>query len=221
MKPVLTSLLLALPLLAAGLFTPTAQAQNIVQDPGFESANSGTGGMDYTAPDFIGDGVWQVTQGEVAVYNNSFTSNVQSHSGNQLAVLTPNFTANTLSQTLTTTPGATYTLSFFAAANNTPNTFGVTFDGVAVAGIPTSLPDTSVNGAILPSSYIEYTATGLRASSAGTILSFTASNPAGLIVLDDVMVRPSAVPAPSALLTALMGATPVLSLACRRLRRRR
>src|SRR5689334_12628203 len=57
-------LLLALPLLSTGLLTKTAQAQNIVQDPGFESADSGGSAMVFGGV-FIGDGAWLVTQGDV------------------------------------------------------------------------------------------------------------------------------------------------------------
>jgi hypothetical protein len=203
---------MAVGVLALSLVPALASAQNLVQDPGFESADTGMGFLTYDAPSFIGDGIWQVTQNEVAVLNNSDDFHLQAHSGNQFVVLTAGGKINTLSQTLQTTPGAFYSLSFFAAADNTVNTFSVSFGGVTVPGIPTSLPNTSTMGNITASDYVEYTATGLQASSANTVLSFTAANTfIGNDLLDDVEVKAVAVPAPSALLTALMGAVPGLT----------
>ena len=188
---------LPLSLLALLACAPLAQAQNLVQDPGFESADAQGGRGRYFAPAFIGDGVWQVTAGEVDVLNN-FNPDLQSHSGSQFVNLTPNFATNTLSQTLATTPGTLYDLAFYATSNSTNNTFGVTFGGVPVPGIPTSLPNTSPNGGSLPSSsYVEYTAMNLLATGSSTTLSFTASN-SRLTYLDDVSVTavPAAVPEP-------------------------
>ena len=198
------SLARALPLSLLVLLAcaPLAQAQNLVQDPGFESANAGGGYVVYFAPDTIGDGVWQVTAGAVVVQNNSALSALQSHSGSQFAYLTPNNSTNTLSQTLTTTPGTLYDLAFYAASDDTNNTFGVTFGGVPVPGIPTSLPDTSSgSGALQSSSYRQYTAMNLLATGSSTTLSFSASNPPGHIFLDDVSVVavPAAVPEPGSI----------------------
>lgn len=107
-----------------------------------------------------------------------------------------------LSQTLTTTPGATYTLSFWLAN-----------DGAADP--PTSLNEFDVfwNGALTPIlsltaqptfDYTEYTFS-LAATGASTLLKFRYGNDADYFRLDDVSVAPAPVPEPSATWLVLPG----------------
>lgn len=167
-----------------------ATAQNIVQDPGFEGAIANNN-ISYNAPAFIGDGVWQVTSGEVAIYKDT-----GKHSGSQYAAIYTSGVSS-LSQSLVTTPGATYDLSFYAQEFFSGDTFAVTFDGITIPGIPSTLP-ANQNG------YTLYTATGLLASGGTTALVFSGSSPSGEINLDDVSVTPqpsggSSVPEPDSI----------------------
>jgi hypothetical protein len=93
--------------------------------------------------------------------------------------------ATTLSQTLGTTPGTTYTLAFYLAQDTATgggqspysNEVIVNFDGATLA----SLSDVPVEG------YTLYTYSGL-ASGGSTVLSLTMGNDLGETLLDDVSV---------------------------------
>ena len=94
MKP-LTKLLLALTAVAALSFACPAKA-NLITNPGFETG-------DLTGWNFVGNG------GVSGLF-----SGQAPHSGNYQAILTTPPTS--ISQSVATTPGATYTIDFFAAA---------------------------------------------------------------------------------------------------------
>ena len=108
--------------------------------------------------------------------------------------------ATTLSQTLTTTPGAMYTVAFYLAQDTTPGTGEppnsneviVSFNGATLA----TLTDLPVEG------YTFYSYTGL-ATSISTELSLTLGNDLGETLLDDVSVS---LPTPEPSTWALMGA---------------
>jgi hypothetical protein len=119
----------------------------MVQDGGFEAADPGgaAGGTNYfTSGSSIDGGLWNVTQGTVGVD----TQNFFVFDGNKSIFLSPGGTSggaggpNSLTQTLATTPGQVYTISFWANAD-VDNTFSVTFGGVAVTGAPSTI---AVNG---------------------------------------------------------------------------
>jgi hypothetical protein len=168
--------LVALAALALLVVAKSAYA-NIVLDPGFESA---TGNTYTSAPSFIGDGVWQVSAGTVYVYDLP----ADAHSGSNFVDLSPNGVPTTLQQTLTTTSGQAYDLTFWFQSPGSP-LITVNF-GTLVETVP--------SGSFL--SWTEASFTDLTATSASTVLSFHSSN--GDDFLDDVSVTPSvvAVPAP-------------------------
>lgn len=162
-----------------------ANASNIVQYPSFESGtpNSYTGAM--------GDG-WIVTAGTGAICNNSGAGCGNAgvaHTGTQMAFLDWSDTFDTITQTLTTAIGQTYTISYFVAgggANLLEVTFGdsTLFDGTAPTGGLTS-----------PSDYVEYTFNS-TATSTSTVLAFSGQRTVGNeILLDDVSVDPAPEPA--------------------------
>ena len=173
MKP-LPKLLLALTAVAALSFAYPAKA-NLIQNPGFEDgafpwAFSGGAGLS------LGAG----------------------HSGNWAGYLeTGGFTS--ISQSITTTPGATYTIDFFVRNSNSlsSGTLNVTFGGTTVySHLFTGLTN-----------YVEVTVTG-TASGGNTTLSFLSSNDgAGKIYLDDISVEPAGVGVPD-------GGTTVSLLGC-------
>jgi hypothetical protein len=165
-----------------------ASASNIVADPGFESGtpNSYTGA--------VGDG-WVVTAGTAAICNNSGAgcgSAGFAHTGTQMAFLDWSDTFDTITQTLTTVIGQTYTISYFVAGSQ-PNFLEVTFGGSTLFNgtAPT-------NGVGSPSDYVQYTFDS-TATSTSTVLAFSGQRTmGGEILLDDVGV--TATPEPSALL---------------------
>jgi hypothetical protein len=169
-----------------------ANAGNLVADPGFENGTPGS----YNGA--MGDG-WFVTGGTGAICNgishlgcgNAGVANT----GTQMGYLDWSNTYNTITETLTTVIGQTYTISYWVAdtnANFLQVQFGTStlFNGTA----PT-------NGVDLPSEYVQYTFSS-TATSTSTVLAFSGQRIAGGngTLLDDVSVTASSVPEPSSLL---------------------
>jgi hypothetical protein len=177
-----------------------ASAANIVVDPGFESGIPGS----YTGD--MGDG-WVVTAGTGAICNVSGAgcgSAGPAHTGSQMGFLDWSDSLNTISQTLTTDIGRTYTISFWVAGDQ-PNFLNVTFGG-----------STLFNGtAPTTGDYVQFTF-GSTATSTNTVLAFSGQRTAGGVeLLDDVSVSASGVPEP-----ATWTLTPVALLGLGVLRRR-
>jgi hypothetical protein len=194
-------------LVLAASFAMQAKAGSIALDGGFESAAVNCTSGVYSGS--LGDG-WTATEGLIAVCNSSDFSGVP-HSGSQMAYLDWSNTVNTVSQTLTTTVGQSYLISYWVA-DNVPDTFSVSFgsqvlfDGTA----PT-------NGVDVASDYVNdtYTAT---ATSSSTILSFTGQwleiEGGNGTILDDVSVTAvsSSVPEPATLGFTALGFLALFSL---------
>jgi len=167
-----------------------ARGGSVVSDGGFELPTpSGTVG--YTGS--LGDG-WTTTQGTIGILNAADGEGGVPHSANQFAYLDWSNTVNTLSQTLTTVAGQSYSISYWVT-DLAPNTLIVSFDGQTLFSgtAPT-------NGVGAAADYVNYNFIA-TASSTSTVLSFTGQwiggeNNYGTI-LDDVTVTSTAIPEPA------------------------
>jgi hypothetical protein len=160
-------------------------AANLASNPGFETGDFS--GWTLSGTDYLPGG------------NGNYygVDSIDAHSGSYGAYFGPVGGVLNLTQTIATTPGTSYEISFWLAqAPATPPTyissFGVSFAG---ANLFTESPAPESN-------YTEYTfeATALSASS---LLQFSFRNDTGFFSLDDVSVNtsaPSAVPEPATFL---------------------
>ena len=155
-----------------------ALAQNLVQDPGFESTpNNGSN----TSPGWTLDPTSDTTY-----LNGETTANSGIWAVDFAATGAAAASQGTLSQAITTVPSTYYTVTFFLANEGGPhNTFLATFGGQTVL----SLTDANAFG------YRQFTAT-VRATSASSVLAFTAEQDPSDFLLDDVSVEAGPLPLP-------------------------
>lgn len=131
-------------LLAAIVLCLPAHAQNLVQNPGFEDSTTST-----TSP------FWNLGSGGGTSFDNggggsaqaAFSPNLEASGGNPNAynglwdvqfgsTSAEQATSSTLSQTIATTPGATYLVTFFLMNSAGPhNSFLATFGGQTVLSL--------------------------------------------------------------------------------------
>jgi len=195
---------LAFKLCAAALIASAValNAQNLVNDPGFEaSADNPTGNPFSPAWTLNEPGGFSVVGG-----NPSFA-----HSGNNYAALAPAVGAvGSLSQILGTAVGETYTLSFWLANNSSlpVNSFQAFFGGSLVFAT-TSPPFTSAGNYVLFSFNV-------LATSTSSLLEFRYRHDDDFWRLDDVSVTRGAVPEGGATLWLLAPAVAGLGLLARR-----
>jgi hypothetical protein len=167
-------------LTAMGSLPTNAQAANLVQNPGFETGdftdwtNVGNQGV-FSNALFSQSGTFGVSFGQV---------------GND----------GTISQTLSTIAGTTYSISFWlnmkTGINNTPNDVNVSFGGTQVFS-ETNIPATG---------WTEFFAEG-EASSNSTLLSFGLRQDFGFSGLDDISVTApvASIPEPSTWAMMILG----------------
>lgn len=177
----LTSALLTL--VFVGAAAPSFAA-NIVSNSGFETGDLSS---------------WTVSganssPGENGVFYGVDT--MDAHSGSFGGYFGGLGAATILTQTLSTLPGAAYTISFWLAQTATPtpyvNSFSVTFGGTTLVS-QTTLP---------ASNFTQYTVTGV-ASSASSALTFSFRNDTGFFSIDDISAdagNSSAAPEPATFL---------------------
>jgi len=112
----------------------------------------------------------------------TFVDNPSAHSGTFGAAMGPVGDQGMLTQTLQTTAGGTYTLTFWLRNDGgTPNNFYIIWDGTVIDGV--------VDAGFF--SYMQLTYDGLVASADGTDLTFSFLQVPAWWHLDDVTVTPS------------------------------
>jgi hypothetical protein len=174
--PPLRAIGLAALIILACASAPQALAQNLVQNPGFE--NTPDDGSN-TSPGWTLDAASDTTyvSGETTAHSGIWAVDFA-------ATDAAGATQGTLSQAITTVPTTYYTVSFFLANEGGPhNSFQATFGGQTVL----SLTDANAFG------YTQYTAT-VRATSATSVLAFTAQQDPADFLLDDVSVEAGPLP---------------------------
>jgi hypothetical protein len=211
----------SLPMRLAGIaaifcLSASAHASNLIADGGFEAAG---GGNIYYAGQSIDGGPWTVTLGDIYIDN----ADPYVYDGSNAANLTLAnlYVPNSLSQTVATTAGQQYTISFFANSDSS-NTFAVTENGIDISGLPTSIVDngfpsanTDGNSAL----FVDYTASFIAGSNS-TDLTFTATgdpgigSPDGSVMIDDVVLQST--PEPGSILLALTGIAGLAMVAARK-----
>jgi len=205
--------LLVVLLCCLGLLIPStpAAAGNIVLNGGFDTGDLTNWSVVAGGSTYCSDPVTVVTPGQAFCDLGAGVVDFQSHSGSYAAMFGNDSDDDWfLQQTMTTTPGGVYDLSFWLRNSDqygaTPNDFGVWWNGVSIY----SQTNLEAFG------YTLFSFTGLLATDASTVLRFGARHPNTLFQLDDVSVTP--VPEPATLLLLGMGLGAVA--ARRRLKKR-
>ena len=180
----------------AVLAAAPACAQNLVKDGNFEQADSGAapGSEDFFDSAHPFDLDWTITQGIAGVD----TQNHFVYDGDKGLYLnaSPVGMTTTIAQTLATTPGQNYTLSFYA--DQDAGSTGVLTVGFGSTTFPSlAVPANGYNGPPPGNDglFTFYSGT-VTATSAFTVLTFSSATPAdhGGLSLDDISVIPAAVP---------------------------
>jgi hypothetical protein len=196
------SFALALGALAALFCLNTyAHATNVV-DGGFEAA--GTAATYFTGQYIDPTNSWYVNTGAVYIDSND----PWVYAGNNSLNLTYDnlYAPNTVSQTISTTPGQSYLLSFWADADAS-NTFSVKENGLTIGGMPTSIVDNGFPNNTNSNLFVDYSAWFI-ANSTTTTLAFTSTaDPAfnsgdGSVMIDNVNVQ---APEPSSIVLMFSG----------------
>ena len=197
---------LLLAALAACLsFSTQMKASSIVADSGFEAAG---GGNVYFVGQTIDGGSWTVTNG--SVYIDSQDPYVYDGNNSLNLTLAQPYVPNTVSQTVATTIGQSYLVSFWGNAD-AANTFSVFENGLLLNGSPKSIanngfPEATTNSGL----FTNYSGTFI-ANSANTTLSFTSTgNPpigsqVGSVLIDDVTAQLVPTPEPGSIMLVLTG----------------
>jgi hypothetical protein len=200
----------------------SALANNIVSDPGFESATGTTSGSEtfYSSGTSLDGGTWNVTAGNIGID----TQELYVFDGNNSVILngTGFYATDALTETLTTVVGQSYYITYWADSE-VPNSLFVNFGSQMVSGIPAGVAQNGFpSGSYLGNSpeFVKYVGEA-TATSTSTALTFTTSaypnllNPnATNVELDDVSV--SVAPEPGTIVFSLTGLAGLAFLVVRR-----
>lgn len=163
------------PLLFVTLVTTASQSlASLVVNGGFEDAY------------FVG---WSASDPTFGTFVSPSGSEYSALSGDYFAALGATGRLGSLSQTLNTVAGTTYTVNYFLASDgNAPNEFKAVWGGTVLSDLTN----------IAQQSYTEYRFT-VTATSSLTTLTFFERNDNGYLSLDDVLVNISTVPEPTSM----------------------
>jgi PEP-CTERM motif len=181
------------------LSEPVLAGGNLVANPGFETG------------DFTG---WSLTGtsdavGDTVVASAGFNSWLP-NSGTFFAALGALGSDSTLSQTIATTAGQTYTFSWFLGSDgSTPSDFSAFWNGSTILSLVDAPATPGYTRGTSTASYAFYSFTEV-ATSASTVIQFNSRNDQNYWAFDDVSVSLAAVPEPSSL---VLSAIAVLTLA--------
>jgi hypothetical protein len=200
--PRLQGFFLALGVLAALLSLNISAHASVIVDGGFEAAG---GGNTYYAGQYIDPtDSWYVKTG--AVYIDSDDPWV--YDGNNSLNLTYAnlYAPDTVTQTFATVVGQIYDISFWANAD-TPNAFAATENGLAIAGLPTSIVDNGFPNPTNSSLFVDYSGHFTATSTTTTLQLTSTADPAilsgdGSVMIDDLTVI---TPEPSSIVLMLTG----------------
>ena len=200
--------------LSAVLACVRMSAANIVQDPGFEVGDSCNQSAQCTPIHPAWTFIDAPSGSDYGVDN----SGAHAHSGTHAAYIagTTAGAYDIIQQTLTTTPGQFYTLSFWldTHANHSNADFQVLWNGTMI------YDDPSGTDAAHQFPYTLKSFPSLQATGTSTVLKFTGYNVPSFDYFDDVSIdngQSAVIPEPSAWLLSCSG---VLAIAVRRLFRR-
>lgn len=171
-----------------------ASAGNLVVNGGFETG-------DFSGWTVVANGAAEV-EPDGYVYNGM---TYYSHSGNYFAALGSDILSGSVSQTLSTIAGQSYTLSFWLASDGlTPNLFKVLWDGSTLSD-QTNIP---------AQGYLEQTYS-VQGTGTDTLMFYGGDGP-GYLSLDDVSVIGSAVPEPASFTLLTLGIASIAGYGWRR-----
>ena len=207
--PLGATALTTLALVALGL--APVHAQELVTDGTFEAATPTSRG--YTLGQSLGDNAFTVASGVVGVDSTTNGNGKYVFAGNHSLFLTSDNNVDGVQQTLATTPGQTYTISFAANSDDPNNFFEILFGGRPPAGNPFSITANGYPNAGTNSNAGQFTTYSLTATatSSSTVLTILGQS-TGVTEVDNVSVRAAPVPEVSTvasfgLLLALGGLT--------------
>lgn len=188
MKSIHALACLCLSLLGTAL--PAHAQTNLAANPDFETGSFSS---------------WTLTQ--AASGSNFYVSTNTPHSGNYEATFSSSSQYDQFSQSLATTAGSFYDVSFWVRNDGRDsNGFRATFGNTTLVNL--------VNSPVFD--YQEYTFSGLLATGSSTTLSFAGYDLPGYYRTDDVSVTFSAVPEPSTWVLLSLGGVGLAGLAARR-----
>lgn len=207
--PLGATALTTLALVALGL--APVHAQELVTDGTFEAATPTS--LGYTLGQSLGDNAFTVASGVVGVDSTTNGNGKYVFAGNHSLFLTSDNNVDGVQQTLATTPGQTYTISFAANSDDPNNFFEILFGGRPPAGNPFSITANGYPNAGTNSNAGQFTTYSLTATatSSSTVLTILGQS-TGVTEVDNVSVRAAPVPEASTvasfgLLLALGGLT--------------